>query len=93
MHQILAASCNVALRTRQKAQQIAVGLNGTRTALKLRHDGSRFHRGKLRFLRDRDHVRVGMYPLMTTWELILGSVMALGLTVYLLYAMLRPEKF
>ncbi|HJU28710.1 MAG TPA: K(+)-transporting ATPase subunit F [Candidatus Binataceae bacterium] len=34
-----------------------------------------------------------MYPLMTTWELILGSVMALGLTVYLLYAMLRPEKF
>lgn len=30
---------------------------------------------------------------MTTWELILGSVMAFGLTVYLLYAMLRPEKF
>lgn len=30
---------------------------------------------------------------MTTWELILGSVMAFGLTAYLVYAMLRPEKF
>jgi K+-transporting ATPase KdpF subunit len=30
---------------------------------------------------------------MTTWELILGSLMALGLTVYLIYAMLRPERF
>jgi K+-transporting ATPase KdpF subunit len=25
--------------------------------------------------------------------LVLGSVMALGLTVYLVYAMLRPEQF
>ena len=30
---------------------------------------------------------------MTTWELILGSAMAAALTVYLVYAMLRPEKF
>jgi len=30
---------------------------------------------------------------MTPWELVLGSVMALSLTVYLVYAMLRPEKF
>jgi K+-transporting ATPase KdpF subunit len=36
---------------------------------------------------------MGVYPPMTPWELILGSVMALGLTVYLVYAMLRPEKF
>jgi len=30
---------------------------------------------------------------MTTWQLIMGSVMAVGLTAYLVYAMLRPEKF
>jgi K+-transporting ATPase KdpF subunit len=30
---------------------------------------------------------------MTTWELIMGAVMAAGLTVYLVYALLRPEKF
>jgi K+-transporting ATPase KdpF subunit len=30
---------------------------------------------------------------MTPWQLILGSLMAVGLTAYLVYAMLRPEKF
>jgi K+-transporting ATPase KdpF subunit len=30
---------------------------------------------------------------MSWWELVLGSAMALGLTIYLVYAMLRPEKF
>jgi K+-transporting ATPase KdpF subunit len=30
---------------------------------------------------------------MTPWELVMGAVMVLGLTVYLVYAMLRPEKF
>jgi K+-transporting ATPase KdpF subunit len=30
---------------------------------------------------------------MTPWELILGSTMAVALMVYLVYAMLRPEKF
>ncbi len=30
---------------------------------------------------------------MTTWELVLGLAMAVGLIVYLVYAMLRPEKF
>jgi K+-transporting ATPase KdpF subunit len=34
-----------------------------------------------------------MYTLMTPWELIMGSIMAVVLTVYLVYAMLRPEKF
>jgi len=29
---------------------------------------------------------------MSTWELIMGVVMATGLTVYLVYALLRPEK-
>jgi K+-transporting ATPase KdpF subunit len=30
---------------------------------------------------------------MSTAELIMGLVMAIGLTAYLVYAMLRPEKF
>jgi K+-transporting ATPase KdpF subunit len=30
---------------------------------------------------------------MSTWELVMGSLMAIGLTAYLVYAMLRPEKF
>ncbi len=30
---------------------------------------------------------------MNGWELLLGSAIAAALTVYLVYAMLRPEKF
>jgi len=30
---------------------------------------------------------------MTPWELIMGSIVAFALTAYLVYAMLRPEKF
>lgn len=30
---------------------------------------------------------------MTQWELILGSLVSLGLLVYLVYALLKPEKF
>jgi K+-transporting ATPase KdpF subunit len=30
---------------------------------------------------------------MSPWELILGAAMAAGLTAYLVYALLRPEKF
>jgi K+-transporting ATPase KdpF subunit len=30
---------------------------------------------------------------MSTGELIMGLLMAIGLTSYLVYAMLRPEKF
>ncbi len=33
-----------------------------------------------------------MHKTMTPWELIMGSIMAAGLTGYLVYAMLRPEK-
>jgi len=34
-----------------------------------------------------------MYTTMTPWELVMGSIMAVALTAYLVYAMLRPEKF
>ena len=58
-----------------------------------KYDGPHFHLGNLRVLRDRNRIRMGVHALMTPWELVLGSIMALGLTVYLVYAMLRPEKF
>jgi len=57
------------------------------------NDGHRFHLGNVRVLRNRNRLRMGVHPLMTPWELVMGSVMAVGLTVYLVYAMLRPEKF
>ncbi|MGD0073296.1 MAG: K(+)-transporting ATPase subunit F [Candidatus Binataceae bacterium] len=30
---------------------------------------------------------------MTPWELVLGSLVSLGLLVYLVYALLKPENF
>jgi len=30
---------------------------------------------------------------MTPWEVVMALTLAVGLTVYLVYAMLRPEKF
>ena len=35
----------------------------------------------------------GVRKTMSPWEVAMGLVMAVGLTVYLVYAMLRPEKF
>ncbi len=34
-----------------------------------------------------------MCAAMTPWEMVLGSVVALGLLFYLVYALLFPEKF
>jgi K+-transporting ATPase KdpF subunit len=56
-------------------------------------DGFDFHRKHVRLFCNRNRLRTGMYSVMTPWELILGAVMAAGLTAYLVYAMLRPEKF
>jgi K+-transporting ATPase KdpF subunit len=41
----------------------------------------------------RSRLRTGMRKTMTPWELVMALVMAVGLTTYLVYAMLRPEKF
>ena len=35
----------------------------------------------------------GVRKTMSPWEIVMGLVMAVGLTVYLVYALLRPEKF
>ena len=47
----------------------------------------------MRILRYRACLRMGLYTPMTPWELIMGSIVAVALIAYLVYAMLRPEKF
>ncbi len=68
-------------------------VSGTSGALGISHNGRNFRRHYLRVLYTRDRVRMGVRPTMMTWELIMGSILAAGLTAYLIYAMLRPEKF
>jgi K+-transporting ATPase KdpF subunit len=57
------------------------------------HDGSRLRRRNRHVLRNRARLCLGVYPPMSPWELVMGSIMAVGITAYLVYAMLRPEKF
>jgi K+-transporting ATPase KdpF subunit len=68
-------------------------LVGTHVVEEQSHDGSNIHYRDLRILCSRAHLHLGVYPPMTPWELVMGVVMVLSLTVYLIYAMLRPEKF
>lgn len=49
--------------------------------------------GDYSFLRPRARLRLGVRPTMTLWELVLGLIVAVALAAYLVYAMLRPEKF
>jgi K+-transporting ATPase KdpF subunit len=55
--------------------------------------GSPVYCGYRDFLPREPRLRPGVRKTMTPWELSLGLLMAIGLTTYLVYAMLRPEKF
>jgi K+-transporting ATPase KdpF subunit len=57
------------------------------------HVGLDFHPGNGRLLRRQPRLRGGVSAVMSTWELILGSAGAVLLTAYLVYALLRPERF
>jgi K+-transporting ATPase KdpF subunit len=46
-----------------------------------------------RFLCSGDRLRPGVRTPVSTWEMILGIATALGLTAYLVYALLFPENF
>ena len=76
-----------------KEQRLRPLVRGTYSAAALTHDGHCFHLRNLRLLHSRNCLCPGVHSFMTPWELVLGSMMAVGLTVYLVYAMLRPEKF
>jgi len=66
---------------------------GTVAASVVSHDGLDLCRRNRRVFRHRARLCMGVYPPVSTWELVMGSIMAVGLTAYLVYAMLRPEKF
>ena len=55
--------------------------------------GRDLHSGNGSFLRREPRLRGRMSAVMSTWELILGSAGAVLLTAYLVYALLRPERF
>ena len=57
------------------------------------NDGRHFHSGHRHLFPGCVGLRRRMRKAMSMWELIMGAVMATGLTVYLVYALLRPEKF
>ncbi len=57
------------------------------------HVGLDLHPGNRSLLRREPRLRAGVSALMSTWELILGSAGAALLTAYLVYALLRPDRF
>ena len=57
------------------------------------HVGPDLHRGNGRLLRREPRLRPRVSAVMSIWELVLGSAGAALLTAYLVYALLRPERF
>ena len=55
--------------------------------------GFDFNSRQHRFFRDRDRIRSGVRQPMSPVETVLGGVCAVLLGVYLIYTMLRPERF
>ena len=55
--------------------------------------GFDFNSRQHRLFRDRDRIRSGVRQPMSPVETVLGGVCALLLGVYLIYTMLRPERF
>jgi K+-transporting ATPase KdpF subunit len=55
--------------------------------------GFDFNSRQHRLLRDRDRIRSGVRQPMSPVETVLGGVCAVLLGVYLIYTMLRPERF
>jgi K+-transporting ATPase KdpF subunit len=68
-------------------------LHGKEFAHEDRHARPLVYRCHDGLLPDQPRLRSGVRKTMTPWELVMGLVMAVGLTAYLVYAMLRPEKF
>ena len=58
-----------------------------------RYVGFDFNSRQHRLLRDRDRIRSGVRQPMSPVETVLGGVCAVLLGVYLIYTMLRPERF
>lgn len=61
--------------------------------LENQHVGHNILSGNRRVFRPGGRLRMGVRKTMTPWEVVMALTLAVGLTVYLVYAMLRPEKF
>jgi len=61
--------------------------------LENQHVGHNILSRNRRVLRPGGRLRMGVRKTMTPWEVVMALTLAVGLTVYLVYAMLRPEKF
>ena len=66
---------------------------GTLAALALDYAGPNLAWSHGAVFRARAYLRVGVRAAMSSGELVMGLVLAVGLTAYLVYALLRPEKF
>jgi K+-transporting ATPase KdpF subunit len=88
-----AAICRSAVFAKAISSRSPEVMHGTDGAPSFAHDGRDLSRRNRRVLRDRAQLCLGVHPPMSPWELVMGSIMAVGLTAYLVYAMLRPEKF
>jgi K+-transporting ATPase KdpF subunit len=55
--------------------------------------GFDFNSQQRRFFCDRNWLRLGVRQIMSPIETIIGGVCALLLGIYLIYALLRPERF
>ncbi len=90
---IVAACIHLQDQMRGTVQQGLIIQDGTRCAENRCHVGFDLHPGDRDLFRRQPCLRRRMQAAMSTWELILGSVGAVLLTVYLVYALLRPERF
>lgn len=67
--------------------------NSTALLVGYNYVGFDFNSRQHRLLRDRDRIRSGVRQPMSPVETVLGGVCAVLLGVYLIYTMLRPERF
>ncbi len=89
----IAAYCDDLLLTDQKKPTIGwVFARHDRCSASLR-ERSRLPASYRFILCDCNCICTGLFEAMTPVELVLGSAIALSLIVYLVYAMLRPERF
>ncbi|MGO9061358.1 MAG: K(+)-transporting ATPase subunit F [Candidatus Binataceae bacterium] len=89
---VLQSELNDSCKAR-KSKQLLSFLHGKELAHEKRHARPLVYRCNDSLLPYQPRLRSGVRKTMSPWELVMGLVMAVGLTAYLVYAMLRPEKF
>ena len=86
-------SANRLEKAAKKALRCGQSCSGTGHALEAEYAGLDLSCRNDSVLPGQSRLRRRMPTPMSTWELILGSAGAVLLTAYLVYALLRPERF